>query len=129
MKILIIEDDIETIEILRFAFQLNWPEASIDSSRLGIPGISKARKLSPDVIILDLGLPDISGFDVLKLLREQSEKPVIVILSVIKEEAKRQRAFANGANSYITKPFKPNNLITEIKSQVNAKREHHSLTK
>ena len=86
MKALIIEDDPEIVESISLALQIRWPETQIVSTHLGKKGIDLVESEAPDIIILDLGLPDISGFDVLKQVRSFSSVPII-ILTVKADEA------------------------------------------
>jgi DNA-binding response OmpR family regulator len=64
MKFLIIEDDQETVEIISLAFRIRWPEAKLISTNMGEQGVEMVGSQAPDVVILDLGLPDINGFEV-----------------------------------------------------------------
>ena len=73
MKILIVEDSLEIIDTVAQTIDLRWPEASLISTTMGKTGIEMARSEQPDVIILDLGLPDLSGFQVLQKIRTFSE--------------------------------------------------------
>ena len=86
MKVLIIEDDREIVEILSLVFEMHWPGVEMVSTHLGEIGVGLVESESPDVLILDLGLPDISGYDVLKRVRDFSNIPII-ILTVRGEEA------------------------------------------
>ncbi|MBM3176108.1 MAG: response regulator, partial [Chloroflexi bacterium] len=79
MKVLIIEDDPEIVESISLAFHIRWPEAEVLSSRLGSRGIELVRNQPPDAVILDLGLPDMSGFEVLKQIRAFSSIPIIIL--------------------------------------------------
>jgi len=114
MKILIIEDDAKIIESIRFVFQVGWPEAKVISSKHGEEGLEMIEKESPQLVILDLGLPDIEGFEVLKQIRLFSNIPV-VILTVSGEEENIIKGLELGADEYITKPFKPLELIARVK--------------
>ena len=114
MKILIIEDDAKIIESIRFVFQVGWPEANVISSKHGEEGLEMIEKESPQLVILDLGLPDIEGFEVLKQIRLFSNIPV-VILTVSGEEENIIKGLELGADEYITKPFKPLELIARVK--------------
>jgi DNA-binding response OmpR family regulator len=114
MKILIIEDDSKIIESIRFVFQVGWPEAKIISTRHGEEGLEIIEKESPQLVILDLGLPDIEGFEVLRQVRLFSNIPV-VILTVSGEEENIIKGLELGADEYITKPFKPLELIARVK--------------
>ncbi len=114
MKILIIEDDSKIIESIRFVFQVGWPEAKVISTKRGEEGLEMIEKESPQLVILDLGLPDIEGFEVLRQIRLFSNIPV-VILTVSGEEENIIKGLELGADEYITKPFKPLELIARVK--------------
>jgi two-component system KDP operon response regulator KdpE len=115
MKILIIEDDKAIVELVSLSFQVGWPEVELISSHLGKEGIELVESESPDIVILDLGLPDISGFEVLRGLRRFTTVP-IVILTVRSEEADVVKALEWGADEYIIKPFRQLELLARIKS-------------
>ena len=115
MKALIIEDDREIIEVVSLVFQMRWPEANLVSTGLGEKGIDLVESENPDVIILDLGLPDISGFEVLKRVREFSSTPIL-ILTVRAEEADIVRGLEWGADDYMVKPFRQLELLSRIKA-------------
>ncbi len=117
MKALIIEDDIEIVESVSIAFRMGWPEAQLLSAHLGKKGIRMAESQSPDIIILDLGLPDISGFEVLKRIRSVSSVPII-ILTVKKEEASVVKGLEWGADDYIVKPCGQFELLARIKARI-----------
>ena len=114
MKVLIIEDDQETVEVISLAFKMRWPEAELISAKLGEEGLQLLESESPKVVILDLGLPDISGFEVLRQIRSVSSVPV-VIMSVRRDEAIVVKAIEYGANEYITKPFRQLELLDKVK--------------
>jgi two-component system KDP operon response regulator KdpE len=131
MKMLVIDDDKRILESLAMTFKLCWPEAEFISTRLGEEGIQLVDEISPDVVILDLGLPDINGFDVLKQIRQYSNVPII-ILTIRGEEADVVTGLGLGANDYIVKPFRQMELIARIKANTNkqnALAEKISLTK
>jgi len=81
VKVLIIEDDPEIVESVFMAFRMRWPSTHLTSTDSGEEGIELAESQAPDIIILDLGLPDISGFDVLKQIRVSSSDPSLSSLS------------------------------------------------
>lgn len=116
MKLLIVEDDEEIIEAISLAFQIRWPEANIVSTPYGKKGIELVESEQPDIVILDLGLPDINGFDVLRKIRQFSEVPIIIV-TVRAEEADIIKGLEWGADDYIIKPFKQLELIARIKAQ------------
>ena len=65
MKFLVIEDDTEIVEYISIAFQVGWPDVQLITCHLGNQGLELVEKESPDLVLLDLGLPDISGYEVL----------------------------------------------------------------
>ena len=97
MKVLVVEDDSEIIEVISLAFEIRWPESQLVSTHLGRRGVEMVESENPDVVIIDLGLPDISGFDVLKEIRTFSSVPVI-ILTVRGEEADVVKGLEWGAD-------------------------------
>jgi len=115
MKILLIEDDPAIFANIRAIFQFGWPEAIVDCARLGKEALQKIGCELPDLIMLDLGLPDMSGFDVLKQIRMLSSVPII-ILTARNEESDIVQGFALGADDYIIKPFKQLELLARSKA-------------
>jgi len=114
MKILVIEDNPSIVETISLAIEMRWLDAKVVSTAQGEQGIDWAESESPDVIILDLGLPDISGFDVLKHIRLFSDVPIL-ILTVRTDEADIVKGLEWGADDYMTKPFKQLELLARLK--------------
>ena len=114
MKVLIIEDDKAIIEAISLTLQISWPETKLISTQFGEKGIEMVEHEKPDVVILDLGLPDISGFEVLKQVRLFSSVPII-ILSVRADESDIVKGLECGADDYVVKPFKQLELLSRIK--------------
>jgi DNA-binding response OmpR family regulator len=117
MKVLIVEDCPDIVEAVSIIIEMRWPEVKIVSTALGEHGIDLAVKTSPDVIILDLGLPDISGFDVLKRIRLFSDIPIL-ILTASSDESSIAKGLEWGADDYITKPFKQSELLSRIQRSI-----------
>jgi two-component system KDP operon response regulator KdpE len=115
MKVLLVEDNPEIVRTVSLCFQLRWQGASIISTSEGIRGIQLVQNESPDIVILDLGLPDMDGFEVLKQVRHFSSVPVI-ILTVREDELDKVRGLEEGADDYITKPFSPLDLLARVKA-------------
>jgi len=115
MKVLIIEDDKKIIEVICLAFEIRWPEIEVISTHLGRKGAELVETENPDLVILDLGLPDTSGFDVLKEVRAFSKVPIL-ILTVRGEEADVVRGLEWGADDYMTKPFRQLELLSRIRA-------------
>lgn len=111
VKILIIDDEIQIRRILRLTLEANG--FRIEEASCGKEGLYKAAVCRPDIIILDLGLPDMDGKQILTGIREWSSVPVIV-LSVRNEENEKVSALNSGADDYITKPFGVGELIARI---------------
>lgn len=117
MKVLLIEDDKEIIDAISLAFQIRWPEAKVVSTRLGEKGVELVESEAPDIVILDLGLPDISGFEVLRQIRLFSHVPTI-ILTVRQDEADVVKGLEWGADDYITKPFRQLEFLARVKALI-----------
>ena len=114
MKILIIEDDQSIVESITLIMQVSWPDVEIVSTESGKEGISIIENKMIDVVILDIGLPDIQGFDVLKRIRDFSDVPIIV-LTVNSDETDIVRGLELRADDYIIKPFRPLELLARLK--------------
>lgn len=110
--ILIVEDEASIRKFLRISLQAHHYE--VHESRLGEDGLQFCRDTPPDLVILDLGLPDIDGIEFIERLREWSELPIIV-LSVRATEGQKVKALDRGANDYVTKPFGISELLARIR--------------
>lgn len=115
MKVLVIEDDKNIVAAIGAAFEFRWPGTALLEAHSGKKSIAMARREHPDIIILDLNLPDISGFDVLREIRESSTVPVI-ILTVRAEDEDMMRGLELGADDYIVKPFNYLTLLARVKA-------------
>lgn len=116
-KVLIIEDDETIVSLIRLAFQMRWPEAQLISASLGEEGLDLVEDEKPDLVILDLGLPDIDGYEVLRQIRLFSSVP-IVILTVRGDEDDIIRGLEWGADDYVIKPFRQMELLSRLKVQL-----------
>lgn len=110
--ILIIDDEVQIRHLLEITLSANG--FKIFEAGTGKEGILLAATQQPGLIILDLGLPDMDGLDVIKKLREWYSKPVI-ILSVRNSEEDIIAALDHGANDYLTKPFRTGELLARIR--------------
>jgi len=115
MKVLMIEDDAQIVDSVAWAFRMRWPDVEFSSTDSGESGVTQARETRPDLVILDLGLPDISGFEVLKHIRLFATMPII-ILTARKEEFDIVKALEAGADDYLVKPFRQMELLSRIKA-------------
>jgi len=110
--ILIIDDEVQIRRLLEITLSANG--FKIIEASTGKEGVTLAASQQPNLIILDLGLPDIDGLDVINKLREWYLKPII-ILSVRNSEEDIVKALDNGANDYLTKPFRTGELLARIR--------------
>ena len=104
MKILIIDDSPSVREVVSLAFELHWPDANVLAAESGETGLMILETENPQLMILDIKLPGIDGYDVLKATRLVSDVPIIM-LTAIDEEIGATRALDMGAEDYLTKPF------------------------
>jgi len=79
MKVLVVEDDQDTVYLVSTCLKLRWPETEILEAATGQRGLELAEQEAPDLIILDIGLPDVDGREVLGQLREFSDVPIIML--------------------------------------------------
>lgn len=111
MIALIIDDEIQIRRLLRLALESRgYTVREAENGRLGL---QEAAFLRPDVVLLDLGLPDMDGLEVLSSLREWNDVPVLV-LSVRDQENVKIAALENGADDYVTKPFGTGELLARL---------------
>jgi len=110
--ILIIDDEVQILRLLEITLSSNGFKVS--EAVTGKDGLIAAATHHPSLIILDLGLPDIDGIEILKKIREWYQKPII-ILSVKNSEDDIINALDNGANDFLTKPFRTGELLARIR--------------
>jgi len=115
ISILVIDDEPQMRKLLDISLTSNGYKPMVAAS--GNEGIRLATQSNPDLILLDIGLPDINGHAVLQELRIWFENPII-ILSVQNNENDIVKALDNGATDYLTKPFRTGELMARIRSCV-----------
>jgi two-component system KDP operon response regulator KdpE len=118
IQILIIDDEIQIRRLLKITLEAAGFHVSMASS--GQEGLQQAAMARPEAIILDLGLPDLDGIEVLKKLREWATIPII-ILSVRSSEQTIIGALDAGADDYLTKPFRTGELLARVRTAL----RHH----
>lgn len=125
IKILIVDDEAQMRKLLHLS--LGGEEFKLLEAHTGTEGAKLAATYRPDIIILDLGLPDINGLEVLRQIREWSEVPII-ILSVQDDSETIVEALNRGADDYMTKPFEAKELIARVRVCLRraVKKEHES---
>ncbi len=117
-EILIIDDEGQIRKLLQITLQSN--EYAVNEASTAKEGLIAAANHPPDLILLDLGLPDDDGHSVLKQLREWYTRPVIII-SVQNNEEDIVKALDNGANDYLVKPFRTGELLARIRSALRSR--------
>lgn len=111
-SVLIIDDEPQIRRLLRVCLERNGYK--VIEAATGEEGIGRAVEHQPNLVLLDLGLPDMDGVAVLKRIREWSEVPILVV-SVRNREDEKIRALDSGANDYITKPFSTGELLARLR--------------
>lgn len=115
-KILIIEDEIEIAELERDYLEISGFDVEIVMD--GEEGLDLALENNYDLIILDLMLPNVNGFDICKKIRKNKDVPIIMV-SARKDDIDKIRGLGLGADDYITKPFSPSELVARVKAHLN----------
>jgi len=110
--VLVIDDEVQIRRLLRLCLEMNGYD--VVEAATGQLGIEEAVRRQPDLVLLDMGLPDIDGLAVLKRLREWSQVPILVV-SVRRLEDDKIAALDNGANDYLTKPFSTGELLARLR--------------
>ena len=112
MRILVIDDDLGMTDLL--SILLTPASTQVQTANSAVVGIQMVRDFNPDVVILDMMLPDLDGCQVSKLIREHSDVPIL-ILSAIDTPGMIAQALDNGADDYLTKPISSGTLIAHLK--------------
>jgi len=112
-KILVVDDEPRMVQLITMNLKLEG--FTVMSASDGYQALEKVTREMPDLVILDIMMPDMDGYETLKRIREISSVPVI-FLSVLGEEQDRVRGLDLGADDYITKPFSPRELVSRIKA-------------
>ena len=115
MKVLIVEDDPDTVEMVSVCLRLRWPQAEVIGAGTGREGLELIEADVPDLIILDIGLPDIDGREILRRLREFSDVPILM-LTAYDRDFDIARSLEEGADDYMTKPFSPLELQARVRA-------------
>ena len=112
-RILVVDDEERMVRFIRM--NLEHDGFQVSEAFNGKEAIQKIRDVTPDLILLDVMMPDIDGFEVLETVREVSQVPVIM-LTAKGEEDDRVRGLELGADDYVTKPFSPRELVSRVKA-------------
>lgn len=112
-RILVVDDEERMVRFVRL--NLEHDGFRVTEAYNGTQAINKVRSALPDLVLLDVMMPDIDGFEVLRIIREVSSVPVIM-LTAKSEEDDRVRGLELGADDYITKPFSPRELVSRVRA-------------
>ncbi len=115
IKLMVVDDDPDVVEAISLSFGLQWPGSTVVGFANGKAVLQRFGQEKPDVVLLDIGLPDMDGFEVCRRLREQSEVPILMI-SAREDEIDKVHGLEIGADDYITKPFGYMELSARIKA-------------
>ncbi|NLJ96629.1 MAG: response regulator transcription factor [Clostridiales bacterium] len=114
-RILIIEDEIAIAELEKDYLELSGFEVEVETT--GDLGLDRALKENFELVILDLMLPNVDGFEICKRIRQEKNIPVIMV-SAKKDDIDKIRGLGMGADDYITKPFSPSELVARVKAHL-----------
>jgi len=114
-KILIIEDEVAIADLEKDYLELSGFDVQIEYA--GDKGLTRALKEDFDLIVLDLMLPGIDGFEVCRRIREEKNVPILMV-SAKKDDIDKIRGLGLGADDYMTKPFSPNELVARVKAHI-----------
>lgn len=126
-KILIIEDDVSIADLEKDYLEINGFETAVENT--GTKGLKRVLSEEFNLVVLDLMLPEVDGFEICKRIREKLDIPVLMV-SARKEDIDKIRGLGLGADDYITKPFSPNELVARVKAHLArferlSKRDNH----
>ena len=114
-KILIVEDEVAIAELEKDYLELSGFEVEVENS--GEVGLVRSLKEEFDLIILDLMLPGVDGFEICRKIRETKNTPIIIV-SAKKDDIDKIRGLGMGADDYMTKPFSPSEMVARVKAHL-----------
>jgi DNA-binding response OmpR family regulator len=115
MRILVVDDEHDVIESVRLGFNLQWREVDVLGAATGEGGLDAVERQHPDLVLLDIGLPDTDGFEVLRQIRAFSDVPV-VMLTAHDDSMDKVKGLELGADDYVTKPFNHLELMARVRA-------------
>jgi two-component system OmpR family response regulator len=111
--VLVVEDDPHTRELVRM--YLDRDGHQVLTAENGLEGLDLARSEAPDIVLLDLMMPVMNGWEVCQALRQDSDVPIVMVTAMV-EEDDRLAGFDLGADDYITKPFSPREVVARVRA-------------
>lgn len=115
MKVVVVDDAPDIVEVVSLCFQLRWSGTDVISASDGAAGLRLVESESPDIVILDINLPEMDGYQVIREIRRFSQVPVIM-LTVKGEDTDIARGLEMGADDYMVKPFSHIELIARVEA-------------
>ena len=115
MKLLLVDDDPEIRSSVRLGFELQWRDVEIVEADRGADALARVEQERPDLVLLDIGLPDMDGYRVLREIRAFSSVPVIM-LTARDEPIDKVRGLEAGADDYVAKPFDHLELMARVRA-------------
>lgn len=115
MKLLVVDDEPDVIKLIAMSFQMQQPAWEVIGAQDGPEALQRVEIDHPDVILLDIGLPEMSGLDVLRAVRLFSDVPIIM-LTVKDDELSKVQGLEFGADDYVTKPFSYLELLARVRA-------------
>jgi two-component system alkaline phosphatase synthesis response regulator PhoP len=112
-KVLVVDDDVKTVELVKL--YLNRDGYRVITAGDGNEALRLARETSPDLIVLDIMLPGMNGLDVCRVLRDESDVPIIMLTALTTDDD-RLKGLDLGADDYVTKPFSPRELAARVRA-------------
>jgi DNA-binding response OmpR family regulator len=115
VKVLLIDDDDEILDAVTVGFHFEWRDCTVVTARSGQEGLQMFFEDPPDIVVLDVSMPGLDGFEVLRTIRGVSDVPVI-LLTARQTEAAHVRGLDLGADEYVIKPFSMLTLLAQIRA-------------
>ncbi len=115
MRILVVDDEADVVESIRLGFDLQWREVEVLGAGTGEAALDAVEREQPDIVLLDVGLPDVDGFAVLTRIRAFSDVPV-VMLTARDDAMDKVKGLELGADDYVTKPFNHLELMARVRA-------------
>ena len=112
-KVLVVDDDVKTVELVKL--YLNRDGYRVITAYDGNEALKLTRESQPDLIVLDLMLPGINGLEICRILREESDVPIIMLTAMTTDDD-RLKGLDIGADDYVTKPFSPRELAARVRA-------------
>ncbi|HHY54644.1 MAG TPA: response regulator [Chloroflexi bacterium] len=126
-KVLIVDDEANIVISLEFLME--QAGYTVDVARTGEEAIDKIDRFHPDLVLLDVMLPGVNGFDILQRIRQRFtlHQMAVIMLTAKGREVEVTKGLALGANAYITKPFSTRDLLAEVRRYLEPGEEHETL--